>query len=172
MQRFLLALVVLGLAIPALASPHSDMPPPHGQFHLDSNREFVIPAGMTAGDIACVFCHVIVHGDVNGDIAVAFGRVSIDDGRTVSGDVAAFGSDLYMGRGSRINGDLALVAGDPTISDDAEIHGSRAILPGHAWLLVLLLPFLLLGGIIWLIVYFVRRNRYQFPVYPPPVRRP
>jgi hypothetical protein len=44
---------------------------------------------------------------------------------------------------------------------------------------ILLLPVLFLVGIIWLIVYLVRRNRYSFPVYPqgqgihppPPPRR-
>jgi hypothetical protein len=46
------------------------------------------------------------------------------------------------------------------------IHGSRMVLPGKLWLLVPLAPLLILIGIIWLIVYLVRRNRYRYPVYP------
>jgi hypothetical protein len=38
--------------------------------------------------------------------------------------------------------------------------------PGRIWLLLPLAPFLVLIGIVWLIVYIVRRNRYQFPMYP------
>lgn len=134
--------------------------------------EVVVPYGQTANDIACVFCRVIVHGDVNGDVAVAFGSVSVDDGRMISGDVAIFSGDLYLGRDARVNGDLALAAGTPTLSEGASVGGSRAVMPGRAWLLAFLSPILILIGIIWLAVYLVRRNRYQFPAYPPPTRRP
>jgi hypothetical protein len=36
------------------------------------------------------------------------------------------------------------------------------VLPGA----LLLAPFLLLAGVVWLIVYLVRRSRYR-PMYPP-----
>ena len=43
---------------------------------------------------------------------------------------------------------------------------SQTVLPGRFWLLVPFAPLLIVIGIIWLIVYLVRRNRYRFPVYP------
>ena len=44
--------------------------------------------------------------------------------------------------------------------------GRRTVLPSKIWLLLPFAPLLILIGLIWLIVYLVRRNRYQFPAYP------
>ncbi|MEI9981238.1 MAG: hypothetical protein WDN23_19985 [Edaphobacter sp.] len=51
-------------------------------------------------------------------------------------------------------------------ADGAGIHGSRAVASSKIWLLLPFAPLLILAGMIWLIVWVVRRNRYQFPVYP------
>jgi hypothetical protein len=56
--------------------------------------------------------------------------------------------------------------------DGATIHGSRAVSPSKIWLLLPFVPLLILIGVIWLIVWLVRRNRYQFPAYPQIPPRP
>jgi hypothetical protein len=134
-------------------------------------RDITIPDGETAGDIACAFCSVRIQGDVRGDVAVLFGSVILDAGRNISGDIAILGGDLIMATDSHVGGDVAIAAGDLSQSSGATIHGNQSVFPGRFWLLVPLAPFLILIGLIWLIVYLVRRNRYRAPIYPPASRR-
>jgi hypothetical protein len=153
-RPFLAVALLLAITVPVFARSSDD--------RATVGNDITVREGETSGDIACVFCTVTVHGDVRGDVAVLFGRVNIDAGHSISGDVAALGADLNLGEGSTIGGDVAVAAGDVNLASGAMIHGSRTVLPGRLWLL---LPLILIG-IIWLIVYFVRHNRYQFPVYP------
>jgi predicted acyltransferase (DUF342 family) len=124
-------------------------------------QDIVVPEGETAGDIACAFCSVRVHGDVKGDIAVAFGNLDVDSEHQVSGDVAVLAGHVGLGDGSRIGGDVAVV-GRLHEGEDVTVRGSRAVLPAA----LLLAPFLLLAGVVWLVVFLVRRSRYR-PMYPP-----
>jgi hypothetical protein len=109
---------------------------------------------------------VRVHGEVKGDIATFLGSVIVDSGRGISGDVASLGGNLELGQDASVGGDVAIAAGDLKLGNGAAIHGQETVLPGRLWLLLPLAPFLILAGLIWLIVYIVRRNRYQFPAYP------
>lgn len=159
MKKLLLAGTLLFAAAgPVLADRHPD--------HASVGSDINVTEGESAGDLACVFCSVHVHGDVNGDIAVAFGNVTVDADRRVSGDVAIVGGDLNLGENAHVEKDVAIVAGDERLGEGAQIQGSRSVMPGRFWLLVPLAPLLILIGIIWLVVHLVRRNRYQFPVYP------
>jgi hypothetical protein len=160
MRRLLLAVTLLFLltTLPAFARSHDD--------RASVGNDITVGEGETAGDVACVFCVVHVHGDVKGDVAVLFGKVQVDPGRSISGDVAALGADLNLGEGAIVGGDVALAAGDANLAPGAMVHGSSTVLPGRIWLLLPFAPLLILIGLIWLIVYIVRRNRYQFPVYP------
>ncbi|HTD96983.1 MAG TPA: hypothetical protein VK627_08635 [Edaphobacter sp.] len=157
-RLFLAAALLLSLATPALARSSQD--------HASVGGNIVVAEGETAGDIACAFCSVQVHGDVKGDVAILFGSLTIDSTHTVSGDVAILGGDLNLGNEAEIGGDLALAGGDPHIAPEAMVHGSRAIFPSRLWVLIPFAPFLIFIGIIWLIVYLVRRNRYRYPAYP------
>ncbi len=134
--------------------------------HVSVGNNITISESETAADIACVFCTVTIHGDVKGDIAVLFGSVTLDSGHTISGDVAMFGGDATLAEDAHIGGDVAIMAGDLNLAPTASVHGDRVVFPGRFWLLIPFAPLLILAGIIWLIVYLVRRNRYQFPVYP------
>jgi len=159
MRRMLLAVAVFFmLSLPAYARSSDD--------RASVGNDITIAEGETAGDVACLFCFVHVHGDVRGDVAVMFGKVEVDPGHTISGDVATLGADLNLGEGATVGGDVAIAAGDANLASGAMIHGSRMVLPGRLWLLVPFAPLLILIGIIWLIVYIVRRNRYRYPVYP------
>lgn len=162
MHRLLLAALVLLYASPALARSTQD--------RVSMGGDITISEGETGGDVVCAFCSVHVHGDVKGDVAVFLGNVTVDSNHTVSGDVAIFGGDLNMGNESEVGGDVAIFAGNPNLANDATIRGDRSVLPGRAWLLIPFAPLLILIGIIWLIVYFVRNRRYSYPV-PPGGRR-
>ena len=159
MRRWSVAVLLLLVAtVPAFAKSDND--------RASFGSDITVAEGETAGDIACMFCDVRIHGDVKGDIAVMFGRVEVDAGHSISGDVAALGADLVLGEGATIGGDVALAAGDANVAEGATIHGSRMVLPSRLWLLLPFAPILILIGVIWLIVYIVQRNRYQFPAYP------
>jgi hypothetical protein len=161
MRRWLLAVAVFLLAttLPAFARSSGDDRASFG-------NDITIGEGESAGDVACMFCTVHVHGDVAGDVAVMFGSVEVDAGHKIAGDLAAFGGDLNLGPEATVGGDVAIAAGNVNAGPGAMIHGSSTVLPGRIWLLLPLAPFLILIGLIWLIVYLVRRSRYQFPAYP------
>ena len=159
MRKLLLAVgLVLVFAVPAFAKGSEDRASVGGNITIEE--------GETAGDVACLFCSVHVHGDVRGDVAVMFGKIDVDPGHKVGGDLAALGGDLNLGEGATVGGDVAIAGGDANLAPGAMIHGSRTVLPSRMWLLLPFAPLLILIGLIWLIVYFVRRNRYQFPAYP------
>jgi hypothetical protein len=159
MRRLLFALALLTVAgQPAFARSSQD--------RASVGGDITIAEGETAGDIACAFCTVRVHGEVKGDIATFLGSVVVDSDRTISGDVASLGGDLEMGQDASVGGDVAIAAGDLKLGEGAAIHGQQTVLPGRFWLLLPLAPFLILAGLIWLIVWIVRRNRYPYPVPP------
>jgi hypothetical protein len=159
MRRLLLAVgLLLASALPAFAKGSED--------RASVGNDITIAEGETAGDVACLFCFVHVHGDVRGDVAVMFGRIEVDPGRTISGDVAALGADMNLGEAATVGGDVAIAAGDAKLAPGAMIHGSRMVLSNRMWLLLPFAPLLIFIGLIWLIVHLVRRNRYQFPAYP------
>jgi hypothetical protein len=152
------ALLFLSVVPPSFARSSQD--------RASFGNDITVSEEETAGDIACAFCSVRIHGTVKGDVAVLFGSVTVDNSQAISGDVAILGGDLNMAEDARVGGDVAIAGGRANLASEAMIHGSRAILPGRLWVLLPFLPLLILIGIIWLIVYLVRRNRYQYPVYP------
>jgi hypothetical protein len=160
MQRLLFAAVLLlFVSTPAFAKGS-------GNDRVSIGSEITVAEGETAGDLVCVFCSIRVHGDVSGDVVAILGSVTVDAGRGIHGDIAVIGGDLDLGEGASVGGDVSVVAGDASLASGATIHGSRTIFPGRFWLLLPLIPLLIPIGIIWLIVYLVRRRRYRFPVYP------
>ena len=138
----------------------------HGNDRASFGSAVEVPEGESAGNIACSFCSVHIRGEVTGDVAVFMGSVTVEPGHSIAGDVAIAAGDLNLGEGSAVNGDVAIVGGDARLPEGATIHGSRSIIPPPLGTLILLSPLILLAGIIWLIVYLVRRSRYRFPVYP------
>ena len=160
-RHLLSAALIFFIAVPAFAKGS----------HGDNNRSsfgsnITVSEGESVGDVACAFCSVHIRGEVTGDVAVAFGSITVEPGHTIAGDTAVLLGDINLGEGSSVNGDVAIMAGDTHLADGATIRGSRAVVPQPIGTLILLAPFLVLAGLIWLIVHFVRRRRYTFPVYP------
>ena len=157
MHKLLLATaLLLAASLPAFARSQQD--------RARVGNDITVAEGEPVGDIACAFCSVRIHGDVKGDVAVLFGSVTVDPSHTISGDVAILGGDLNLGSESEVGGDLAIAAGEANLTSGAMVRGSQTVLPGRFWLLVPFAPLLILIGIVWLIVYLARRNRYRFPV--------
>src|SRR5258707_14052216 len=97
MRRLLLAVgPLLVSALPALARGSED--------RASVGNDITVAEGETAGDVACVFCVVHVHGDVRGDVAVLFGKIEVDPEHKIGGDLAALGADLNLGEGATVGG--------------------------------------------------------------------
>lgn len=131
------------------------------QSRVSVGRNIIVHEGETVGDLVCAFCSVRVHGEVEGDIAVLFGSLTVDRDRSVSGDVAVLGGDLSVGEDSVIGGDVTVAAGEAALATDATIRGSRSVFLGRSWLLLPLAPLLIVGGILWLILVVIQRIRYR-----------
>jgi cytoskeletal protein CcmA (bactofilin family) len=158
--RYILSAALL-LTLPAFArGSHGD------NDRASFGSPIVVPEGQSVADVACAFCSVHIRGEVTGDVAVFMGSVSVEPGHSIAGDAAIAAGDLNLGEGSMVNGDVAIVGGDAKLAEGAMIHGSRSIIPPPLGTLILLSPLLILAGIIWLIVYLIRRSRYRFPAYP------
>jgi len=97
-------------------------------------------------------------------VAVLFGTVAADPDRTISGDIALLFSTLHLGANDRIDGDLVAALSTTDISSSASVGGDRAIFTSGFGLALLAGPLLILAGVIGLITFFVRRNRYSYPV--------
>jgi hypothetical protein len=158
MRRLLLAVLFVLAATPIFARADQG----RSSFGSDIN----VAEGEDANNIACAFCSVHVHGPVRGNVAVLLGSVKVDEDQSIAGNVAIFGGDLELQRDASVGGNVAIAAGDANLAQDATIRGARSILHSRLWLLLPLTPLFILIGIIWLIVYLVRRNRYPYPVYP------
>lgn len=158
MTKLLLAVALLLIASTPFARADQD--------RVSVGGDITVAEAETAGNLACAFCSVHIHGDVKGNVAVLFGSVTVDPTHSISGDVAILGGDLNLAPETEVGGDVAILAGYANLGPEATIHGDRTVLPGRFWLVLPFAPLLILIGIIWLIVHMVRRNRYRFPAYP------
>lgn len=154
----LLALAPSSLSATVLSSGSPD--------HVGFGNTITVSDGESAGDLVCMFCTVRIHGNVSGDVVTLFGDVQVDRDRAISGDMVVVGGNLSLPDQARIDGSLVVFGGDFTQPSTATVHGDRVLFTGTGWLIVLLLPLLIPIGVVWLIVYIVRRSRYQFPAYP------
>ena len=128
-------------------------------------NQIVVEENQTVGDVACAFCDVIVHGRVAGDVAIAFGKLHVDSGKSISGDVAAFATPITLEEGSSIGGDLAGIGGDYT-DKGATVHGDRVISSSPLWVLIPLAPILFFAALIWLLISTIRNRTPMPPPYP------
>ena len=149
----LLALMCMALPLKAHARHGED-----GKDRVGAFSTIVVSEDRPAADVVCAFCTVRVDGDVHGDIAVIFSTVTVSDGRTISGDVATLFSTLDVGDGARINGDLATVFGTANLAESVHVGGDTAVLASGLAISLLLAPLLILTGVIWLLVWVVRRR--------------
>lgn len=186
--RSILASILL-VAVVALAprAAHAD----RDEVQFGSN--IVVPAGSSIHDAVCFFCSVnalgtidhdvvvffgSVHiaGQSNHDVVVFFGSVRADDNASIAHDIVNFFGSIRLGKNVSVGGDMVAMFGGVHAADSVTVGGSRVVQPG--W--VLLIPFLIIGGIITLIVNVIRNYRhnqlmaagYGYPPQPPPSMPP
>lgn len=160
MHRLTSFIAVCLLLVSAVAARASN-----GNNHVDLGGVVNVEENEAAGDIVCAFCDVTIHGRVTGDVVIAFGNLHVDAGKEISGDVVAFATPMELQNATSIGGDLVTLGGSYS-ETNATVHGDRVISPSPLWILVPLAPFLLLGGLIWLVISAIRNRTPYPPPYP------
>ena len=158
------ALLLLGLAasLPLIASAEHRG---DGHDRVSFGDDITVDEGGGVGDIVCAFCTVRLHGDASGDVVAFFGKVYVDPNRTIDGDLVAFGGEVALGKDASVGGSAVVFGSRMEEADSASIRGDRVMLPGMGWLLLAALaPLLILTGIVWLVVWMVRRQQYRGPM--------
>lgn len=144
-------------ASPAFAKGGSDIT----QFGHDIRVE----ADQKVGEITCFGCSVHVRGQVAGDITTFGGSVILEDGGMIAGEVTSFCGDVRAGDNTRLSGDITVFGGRLRRQPSAMVAGEVTVFESRALTyLILIGPFVVLGALIALIIWLVRRNRRPAPV--------
>lgn len=158
----LLIFGALTVSIPAFADGSRD----RTQF----GHDIVVSSNDKATEVTCFGCNVRIRGQVASDVTVFGGSVVIEEDGQVGGDTTVFGGDLRLDNGSEVR-NVTVFGGKIRRDPGATVEGDVTTFAGGAalWLfLVFGLPFVILGALIALIIWLVRR--YSRPAMPIPAR--
>ena len=151
-------LLVAVLAVPALAQGSHD----RTQFGHDIS----VGSDETVSEVTCFGCSVRIRGHVDGDVTTFGGSIVLERDAEVGGDTTSFAGDVRLDAGTKVK-DVTIFGGRIRRDPQATVEGDVTTFAGGTglWLFIIFgLPFLVLGGIIALIVWLVRRSRR--PVFP------
>ena len=152
---FHLAAVIFCTLVFALAANAKDNPA-----YTQIGHNITINADQQVGDVTCLGCSIYIRGQVSGDVTTVGGSIFIEDQAQVAGDVTAVAGSLRLGEETKIAGDATVVGGDMHRVSGAEVNGDVTHVGGFGWLWLLLifaLPLAVLGGMVTLIIWIVRR---------------
>ena len=142
--------VCFGLSSAAWAeSPHE-----RTQFGHDIN----IGPNEESGELTCFGCSVRVRGHVSGDVTVFAGSILVEDQGQIGGDTVVFGGSLRLDKNVKLGGDVTVFGGKIRRDPTASVGGDVTNFAGPIWIfLVFGLPLVILGMLIALVVWVVRR---------------
>ncbi len=120
--------------------------------HVDANEQM--------GDVTCIGCSIYIRGQVAGDATTVGGSIFLEDQGQVAGDVTTVAGNIRLASGAKVAGDTTTVGGEIRRAPGAQISGDVTAIGGVLWVpLILLFPFVVLGLLVWLIVWLVQRSR-------------
>src|SRR5580658_6003137 len=109
----------------------------HDRTQVGSN--ITIGPGEEVEDATCFGCSIRVRGHVSSDATAFGGSVIVEDDGRIDGDVTTFGGGIQRDPAAMVGGDVTTMG-------------------GTGWMVVILLaPFVFLGGFVMLIVWIIRR---------------
>ena len=147
---FIMLLVVVSLSGAAFAIQAHE----RTQF----GHDVTIGVGEESGEVSCFGCGVHVRGKVTGDVTTFGGSIVVEDQGEISGDTTAIGGNIRLENSAKIGGDATVFGGRLYRDSSAAIHGDISSFTGSIWLFLIFgLPFILLGALIALIIWLVRR---------------
>jgi hypothetical protein len=150
----LICIVLCILLVAALSGPaFADSPRDRTQFGHDVS----VAPGEEVTEVTCFGCSVRIRGKVSGDVTTFGGNILVEDQGEVGGDTTAFGGSVRLDNGAKVN-ELTIFAGRLRRDPGAMVGGDVTTFTGTIWLLLIFgLPFAILGGLIALIVWLIRR---------------
>lgn len=123
-------------------------------------RNMTVDPNEEVGDVTCIGCSIRIRGQVAGDATTVGGNIFIEDQAQVAGDVTAVAGDIRIDKEVKVAGDLTVVGGYLRRDPQAVISGDVTTMGGRFWIIpILLSPFLILGLLIALVVWLIRRAR-------------
>lgn len=157
-----LILGALTVSIPAFADGSHE----RTQF----GHDIVVSSTDKATEVTCFGCSIRIRGQVASDVTAFGGSVVIEENGQVGGDTTVFGGDLRLDNGAEVR-DVTVFGGKVHRDPGATVTGDVTTFAGGAalWLFLIFgVPFLILGGLIALVIWLVRR--YSSNSMPMPAR--
>ena len=115
----------------------------------------------SVSEVTCFGCSVRIRGHVDGDVTTFGGSIVLERDAEVGGDTTSFAGDVRLDGGAKVKG-VTIFGGRIRRDPQASVEGDVTTFAGGAgmWLFIIFgLPFLVLGGIVALIIWLVRRSR-------------
>lgn len=112
-------------------------------------------------EVTCFGCSVRIRGHVDGDVTTFGGSIALERDAEVGGDTTSFAGDVRLDSGAKVKA-VTIFGGRLRRDPQASVEGDVTTFAGGAglWLFIIFgLPFLVLGGIIALAIWLVRRSR-------------
>lgn len=160
---FCLALIAV-IGVPAYADDSRES---HDRTQF--GREIVVSADETASDVTCFSCSVRIRGHVSGDVTTFGGTVTVEPDAEVGGDTTVFAGDLRLESGAKVR-QVTVFGGRIRRDSSASVNGDVTTLGGGAalWLFLIFgLPFIVLGLLVALIIWIIRRLIRPTPLAAP-----
>jgi hypothetical protein len=157
-RQFLISFVGFAvLCAPALAQGS------HDRTHF--GHDITVGPDETVSEVTCFGCSVRVRGHVESDVTTFGGSVIVEDAGEIASDLTSFGGDIRLDKGSKVN-NVTLFGGRVRRDPEAAVEGDVTTFTGSYWMFLIFgLPFLVVGAVIALIVWLVRRlTRPAMPV--------
>jgi hypothetical protein len=121
-------------------------------------RDISVGASEEVGDVTCFGCSIRVRGHVAGDVTTFGGSIVVEDQGQIDGDATTFAGGVRLGRQTKVDGDLTVFGGAIRRDPQATVDGSTTNFGVPISLLFLVvIPCAVLGGLIALIVFVIRR---------------
>jgi len=121
-------------------------------------RDISVGASEEVSDVTCFGCSIRVRGHVAGDVTAFGGSIVVEDQGQIDGDATTFAGGVRLGRQTKVDGDLTVFGGGIRRDPEATVGGSTTNFGVPISLLFLLvIPCAVLGGLIALVVFVIRR---------------
>ena len=126
-------------------------------------RNVLVAPGETIRNISCFLCSAEVNGRATGSVRVFAGHVFLNG--SVGGNVLVFGGNLTLTSSAAIGGHV-FIFGGRLHQDSTSANYSHTVLPPIIFLPLILIIFVIIGGLIVL-----TRRMVRGPVAYPPLPR-
>jgi hypothetical protein len=120
-------------------------------------HDITIGPNEEVSEATCFGCSVRVRGHVTTDVTVFGGNIVVEEQGQI-GEATVFGGGVRLEKEARVGGDVTVFGGQLRFDPSASVGGDVTNFAGSIWLFLIFgLPLAILGGIIALIVWIVRR---------------